>query len=124
MNTSSRCGTRSVHAAREVLPSGAVTSLKLVAGVPLASGALVRITQRPPRWSASYSTSRSRGASTVNSRGSAAGAQRNSLDTVLSTPRSEEHTSELQSLMRLSYAVFCLKKKKTLNTNEHKQRYS
>src|SRR3546814_1184040 len=27
-------------------------------------------------------------------------------------PRSEEHTSELQSLMRLSYAVFCLKKKK------------
>src|SRR3546814_2023398 len=30
--------------------------------------------------------------------------------------RSEEHTSELQSLMRISYAVFCLKKKKT-NTN-------
>src|SRR3546814_1974292 len=30
--------------------------------------------------------------------------------------RSEEHTSELQSLMRISYAVFCLKKKKTTNT--------
>src|SRR3546814_4044390 len=30
--------------------------------------------------------------------------------------RSEEHTSELQSLMRISYAVFCLKKKKTLPT--------
>src|SRR3546814_3274798 len=30
--------------------------------------------------------------------------------------RSEEHTSELQSLMRISYAVFCLKKKKTNNT--------
>src|SRR3546814_10739553 len=29
-----------------------------------------------------------------------------------SDPRSEEHTSELQSLMRISYAVFCLKKKK------------
>src|SRR3546814_7199667 len=29
--------------------------------------------------------------------------------------RSEEHTSELQSLMRISYAVFCLKKKYTLN---------
>src|SRR3546814_4014923 len=29
------------------------------------------------------------------------------------TMRSEEHTSELQSLMRISYAVFCLKKKKT-----------
>src|SRR3546814_3356300 len=31
----------------------------------------------------------------------------------LATCRSEEHTSELQSLMRISYAVFCLKKKKT-----------
>src|SRR3546814_10220726 len=30
--------------------------------------------------------------------------------------RSEEHTSELQSLMRISYAVFCLKKKKTTST--------
>src|SRR3546814_2729000 len=37
-------------------------------------------------------------------------------------PRSEEHTSELQSLMRISYAVFCLKKKKYYNitlTNEY-----
>src|SRR3546814_8722011 len=36
-------------------------------------------------------------------------------------PRSEEHTSELQSLMRISYAVFCLKKKKNttnIQTNE------
>src|SRR3546814_6047324 len=38
--------------------------------------------------------------------------------------RSEEHTSELQSLMRISYAVFCLKKKKKtnkriMNTNTH-----
>src|SRR3546814_4610714 len=31
--------------------------------------------------------------------------------------RSEEHTSELQSLMRISYAVFCLKKKKNKNPN-------
>src|SRR3546814_1468482 len=31
--------------------------------------------------------------------------------------RSEEHTSELQSLMRISYAVFCLKKKKTNKPN-------
>src|SRR3546814_7158866 len=30
--------------------------------------------------------------------------------------RSEEHTSELQSLMRISYAVFCLKKKKNIKT--------
>src|SRR3546814_7617371 len=34
----------------------------------------------------------------------------------LNTPRSEEHTSELQSLMRISYAVFCLKTK-----NQRKQ---
>src|SRR3546814_1501580 len=33
--------------------------------------------------------------------------------------RSEEHTSELQSLMRISYAVFCLKKKNTNHTLEH-----
>src|SRR3546814_3970035 len=32
--------------------------------------------------------------------------------------RSEEHTSELQSLMRISYAVFCLKKKKTTLNNQ------
>src|SRR3546814_4903417 len=32
------------------------------------------------------------------------------------TQRSEEHTSELQSLMRISYAVFCLKKKNNINT--------
>src|SRR3546814_10264898 len=31
------------------------------------------------------------------------------------TPRSEEHTSELQSLMRISYAVFCLKKKHAIH---------
>src|SRR3546814_5314992 len=33
--------------------------------------------------------------------------------------RSEEHTSELQSLMRISYAVFCLKKKKTYDDKTH-----
>src|SRR3546814_1048701 len=33
--------------------------------------------------------------------------------------RSEEHTSELQSLMRISYAVFCLKKKKQHRQNKH-----
>src|SRR3546814_9389264 len=41
------------------------------------------------------------------------------------SPRSEEHTSELQSLMRISYAVFCLKKKNNQrskhNKNTHKQ---
>src|SRR3546814_4742491 len=39
--------------------------------------------------------------------------------------RSEEHTSELQSLMRISYAVFCLKKKKNTqyNTQHDRKRY-
>src|SRR3546814_5324608 len=35
--------------------------------------------------------------------------------------RSEEHTSELQSLMRISYAVFCLKKKTTINKHRKTQ---
>src|SRR3546814_2701413 len=39
-----------------------------------------------------------------------------------STPRSEEHTSELQSLMRISYAVFCLKKKTEIKTTSIKSR--
>src|SRR3546814_6251124 len=37
--------------------------------------------------------------------------------------RSEEHTSELQSLMRISYAVFCLKKKKNKQKNSETQMY-
>src|SRR3546814_8050749 len=36
----------------------------------------------------------------------------------ITASRSEEHTSELQSLMRISYAVFCLKKKKTTYKNQ------
>src|SRR3546814_14272721 len=36
--------------------------------------------------------------------------------------RSEEHTSELQSLMRISYAVFCLKKKKTKQAEPRSKR--
>src|SRR3546814_1477020 len=50
------------------------------------------------------------------------------VDSVIVTPkkrRSEEHTSELQSLMRISYAVFCLKKKNKnqayTNRNDIKQ---
>src|SRR3546814_2007589 len=41
---------------------------------------------------------------------------------LLAERRSEEHTSELQSLMRISYAVFCLKKKqRNTNTKKHKR---
>src|SRR3546814_2862481 len=42
---------------------------------------------------------------------------RSLLKTVI-TSRSEEHTSELQSLMRISYAVFCLKKKTTISEHQ------
>src|SRR3546814_4037472 len=69
---------------------------------------------------------------TTSSAGAAASAKSS-----FSRRRSEEHTSELQSLMRISYAVFCLKKKKqkhimnkviqklvTHYTNTHKIHYS
>src|SRR3546814_1627732 len=51
----------------------------------------------------------------------------NELPAVPSVRRSEEHTSELQSLMRISYAVFCLKKKnynkqKTAQIQQHTYR--
>src|SRR3546814_1906253 len=41
------------------------------------------------------------------------------LESLIDFTRSEEHTSELQSLMRISYAVFCLKKKKITNVPYH-----
>src|SRR3546814_1315997 len=47
-----------------------------------------------------------------------------SRDSAVAAKRSEEHTSELQSLMRISYAVFCLKKKKTKNLlDAYKSKY-
>src|SRR3546814_7271598 len=57
--------------------------------------------------------------------GSAPDASKDDLDRAIAAaraafPRSEEHTSELQSLMRISYAVFCLQKKTTQHkTNKH-----
>src|SRR3546814_10018067 len=45
-------------------------------------------------------------------------------DRVLFGKRSEEHTSELQSLMRISYAVFCLKKKNKKTTKQCKKEYN
>src|SRR3546814_5325535 len=77
----------------------------------------------------------SRGASTAHSRAalSACGIFRSAMENWkarlakrgsevsrarLKSVRSEEHTSELQSLMRISYAVFCLKQKKHDNTSK------
>src|SRR3546814_3198790 len=51
--------------------------------------------------------------------------QTESLTRSRNLPRSEEHTSELQSLMRISYAVFCLKKKNTkTNTTQTDHTYT
>src|SRR3546814_5025368 len=46
------------------------------------------------------------------------------LGALLREQRSEEHTSELQSLMRISYAVFCLKKKNTHKTTQNIYKYT
>src|SRR3546814_7316422 len=46
---------------------------------------------------------------------------RRAADGTKSAFRSEEHTSELQSLMRISYAVFCLKKKKIITKKEKQE---
>src|SRR3546814_1508700 len=53
----------------------------------------------------------------VNSPSDGAGATRSRCP-LAPTARSEEHTSELQSLMRISYAVFCLKKKTKKNKRQ------
>src|SRR3546814_3354302 len=47
--------------------------------------------------------------------------QKSKVRRIINMSRSEEHTSELQSLMRISYAVFCLKKKQKTNIQTHKQ---
>src|SRR3546814_2312473 len=62
------------------------------------------------------SARRGRHGRSVRARGQAAAVRRQRRD----AQRSEEHTSELQSLMRISYAVFCLKKKtKTEHTSTY-----
>src|SRR3546814_4125815 len=54
-----------------------------------------------------------------------AGVPRTSFNRNITGARSEEHTSELQSLMRISYAVFCLKKKATTqHPPKHTKRYN
>src|SRR3546814_3486858 len=53
----------------------------------------------------------------INDKNPSAGLQIERVIDILDNQRSEEHTSELQSLMRISYAVFCLKKKKTVTYN-------
>src|SRR3546814_9319880 len=54
----------------------------------------------------------------IQSRAARTGRHTALFDRNSSTERSEEHTSELQSLMRISYAVFCLKKKNAMQSRK------
>src|SRR3546814_7178244 len=88
-----------------------------------AASALVSPVQCPPPWPVRrcpgqalvWKSRASPGTSASLGICGSAGLMRLSIETI---GRSEEHTSELQSLMRISYAVFCLKKKK----KNHKQK--
>src|SRR3546814_3236964 len=81
---------------------------KKVSPVALAAGLPLMIVHREASDRSNCSFFRS---SSPSTRGHAAGS-RPHAKIFARQPRSEEHTSELQSLMRISYAVFCLKKKK------------
>src|SRR3546814_5929294 len=88
-------------------------TLSLHGALPISLAAAITSSSRiePPGWMTQVAP-----ASTAASRPSAKG-KKASLATALPTVRSEEHTSEPQSLMRISYAVFCLKKKKQRSNN-------
>src|SRR3546814_2055230 len=81
----------------------------------------VRILPGPPRLIVAASTGRVRIAADQGCQMHRVGIipfdTRDTAVAILFVTRSEEHTSELQSLMRISYAVFCLKKKK-IKTNK------
>src|SRR3546814_8844159 len=78
-----------------------------------------RITNGPRSWRARSSDQRGLGTEILTA---ATGWPRSFRIVAATLTRSEEHTSELQSLMRISYAVFCLKKKKTSNNHNTKYR--
>src|SRR3546814_1578178 len=93
------------------------------------SGTIFRMTvsftcRGPPGWRADeYSlppTRKSRRCSTSSQPSASPNQRRLSAGSAQAAKRSEEHTSELQSLMRISYAVFCLKKKKKMQHQRHK----
>src|SRR3546814_2141403 len=70
----------------------------------------------PPRGQGETRISEARAA-----RGAREDARRAAVPGAGDESRSEEHTSELQSLMRISYAVFCLKKKNKIHDKTYKQ---
>src|SRR3546814_8666101 len=79
------------------------------------SARTARTAQGPHAWTWSAQTARAARAGAGSSRAGPAAA----AGAWAGRPRSEEHTSELQSLMRISYAVFCLKKKKQKTTSQN-----
>src|SRR3546814_10499776 len=96
-------------------------NMKVAAKVALSSGsilALLLLSAAISVWGLStakdnFSTYRSLARQTA----AAGEAQAQLLTARIGVKRSEEHTSELQSLMRISYAVFCLKKKQIRETH-------
>src|SRR3546814_4567846 len=94
----------------DVCSSDLVSGSRPIAGPIAAVRASTRPMSKTGSWSGWGPTTLSRTAGIVRSLGHA-----------LAGSRSEEHTSELQSLMRISYAVFCLKKKKhNKQSNAHR----
>src|SRR3546814_1803321 len=82
-----------------------------IAATPCACAASRKVPTYAPQSTAPYTPS-SRREVTIATCGAS---NRTKLRAACAPDRSEEHTSELQSLMRISYAVFCLKKKKNDN---------
>src|SRR3546814_8755594 len=100
-----------------VWPSGAVQSSRVNSGRYSFSRAqnlnvLLEVTRLPSDWTL---------ADWISSI-AAAYSSRPSSPKLCHHGRSEEHTSELQSLMRITYAVFCLQKKKTKKRTQHRER--
>src|SRR3546814_3054297 len=101
---------RSVHSA----VMGETVKASSTAGIPAMMGPIIGITSSSPAIRPSPPA--------AGTPSSASPAQVSAATTSDDTacPRSEEHTSELQSLMRISYAVFCLKKKNTKQQQHHR----
>src|SRR3546814_10811505 len=70
--------------------------------------------QRPIRFTRRCACASGHSGAAPSTRPASSGPRASSSARISSSDRSEEHTSELQSLMRISYAVFCLKKKKKI----------
>src|SRR3546814_5899916 len=96
-----------------------------VAAKPIASGQPDGRRHKSTRRCPAACTALSTAACNVSARASVTAMRRrpftSGLPKMRNCVRSEEHTSELQSLMRISYAVFCLKKKKQTTTKRQLQ---